>query len=294
MPPASEGPVPTAGGLIADRGTGWPAELGRLIRASAQLWRSHFWAMGSWFCLGFAVHTVGLLLSAELGARHGTLAMLVFVVGVVATLVALVLMIHSCEGSLRAPAQIQPDATALAQLRIPAQLFRSERRAEVVAATVGPFLAVYAVWGFVDDQIADLFASNYAVQGLGGITNFSISFDIDRLRFYLLLAAAAWVLRAAVAAVVSRRSLLPLVLGGIVLEAMWVFSLFAVLVIVFRSARAWLRTRAAWVGVQDGWRNVLGWLPDWRLPFDLTLPQARAGELLIRWLPRFDAPARVG
>ncbi|MET0693722.1 MAG: hypothetical protein ABWY56_07315 [Propionibacteriaceae bacterium] len=259
--------------MPSGRGSGL-VEVWTLARGAARLWRAHFWRMGSWFCVGFAVHTLGLLLSAELGAEHGLWATLLFVVGVVATLVALVLMIHTVEGSLRTPTLLQPDAAILEELRIPGQLFVRERSVEVVAAAVGPFLAVYAVWGFVDEEIRNLFASNYAIQGLGGITNFSISFSPDRLRFYVLVAAAAWVLRLLLTAVLSRRRLTSVALVSIVVEALWVFSVFAVLVIVLRTVRDWLRTRAVWVAVQDGWRALVEWLPPWPLPFGFTLPQA--------------------
>ena len=259
-------------GAPRPRPSGGLVEVGTLLRGGARLWRAYFWRMGAWFCLGFAVHTLGLLLSAELGAEHGLLAMLLFVLGVVATLVALVLMIHTVEGSLRTT--LRPDDTVLAELRIPAQLFVRERSVEVVAAAVGPFLAVYAVWGFVEDEIRGLFASNYAIQGLGSITNFSISFSPERLRFYLLVAAAAWVLRLLLTALLSRRRLVPVALVSIVVEGLWVFSVFAVLLIALRSVRAWWRTRAVWVAGQDTWRALLEWLPAWPLPFDLTLPQA--------------------
>ena len=249
------------------------ADLSRLTLAAARLWRRHFWALATWFCLGFAVHATGLQLSAELGAEHGVLAMIAFAIGVVASLVALVLMIHTVEPSLTA-LQVMPPAEARERLRVPAEVFVREARLEVVAAAVGPFLAVYAVWGFVEDEVRALFTSNYTVQGLGGIDNFSINLSPNRLVFYLLIGGSAWVLRQLSAAILRHRRALPVAFAGIVFEALWVFSLFAILLICARVVRTWLRTRAGWVGLQDGWRAVLDRLPDWPLPFDLTLPRA--------------------
>jgi hypothetical protein len=273
MSHARVAPPRPAGTLRPTRGSGL-AEMGALCRGAARLWRTHFWPMSTWFCLGFAAHTLGLLLSAKLGATYAVLAIPVFVLGVVATLVALVLMIHTVEGSLRTPTWVKPDDPALQELRLPAQLFARERRVEVVAAAVGPFLAVYAVWGFVDDQVRDLFASSYAIQGLGGIDNFTISFAPNRLPFYLLFAGAVWLLRLLLTAITSRRRLVAVSLVSIVAEALWVFSVYAVAVIALRSGWGWLRTRAVWVGVQDGWRGLLESLPSWPLPFGFTLPQA--------------------
>lgn len=264
-----------------------PAEtllaLAALVAATVRVWRSSFWALGGWFCLGFAVHTLGLLASAQLGAAHGVLALVAFVVGVVATLVALVLMIHSVEPQLRTTAGPPPDPADLSDLRVPGQVFHREPAVDVVAAAVGPFLAVYAVWGFVDDQVRELFFTNNLLQGLGGVTNFSITFSPDRLPFYAAAAAVAWVARQVLAALTARGRRRPLALAAILAEALWVFSFFLVLIIAAQSVRAWLRTRAVWAGVQDGWQGLLGALPDWSLPFGLTVPGAvdRAVDLLL-------------
>lgn len=270
-------------------GGGWAvtagaSALGRLALATGRLWRAHGLAMASWFCAGFVLHTLGLQVSAQLGARHAVWAMLAFVVGVVATLVALVLMIHSVEPGLRTPFRIaRTDPAGGGRLRIPRLVFVREPRLDLVATAVGPFLAVYAVWGFVNDEVRELFTSNYTVQGLGGIDNFSISFSPGRLPFYVVLALSSWVLRQLVAALTRRRRVLPLALAGIVLEALWVFSFFAVAFIAAGQLRPWLRTRAGYVGLQDAWRTWLGGLPDWTLPFGLHLPEAvdRALALLV-------------
>ncbi|HEY5822699.1 MAG TPA: hypothetical protein VIT20_12025 [Propionibacteriaceae bacterium] len=273
---------PTLGGPLA----GGLTELGRLSARVWQLWTGNIWRMGAWFCAGFAVHALGLLASAQLGARYGTLAMIAFIIGVVATLVALVMMIHSLEPALRSPQTVDLAQPTPGALRIPSQVFAREAAVDVVASAVGPFLAVYALWGFVDDQISDLFLSNYTVQGLGGSENFSINFKVDRLPFYIALAASAWVLRQVVSAITARRKVLTLALSGILLEAMWVFSFFVVLLMAVGEARPWLRTRAAYVGLQDAWRGWLDLLPDWSLLFGLSLPQAlqRAVDVVIHTL----------
>lgn len=255
------------------RPVGGVEEMVDLVGQTARLWRRHIWSMGVWFCLGAAVHTAALLASAALGATHPTLATLVFVIGVLATLVALVLMIHSLEPSLRAPAAIDGDPDRLAAHQIPARVLVREGRWQVVAAAVGPFLAVYAVWGFVDDQVRELFGTNYRLLGLDP-ERFSISFAPDRLRSYLLLAVVVWVVRRVVELFGARRPRPALALVGVVAEAVWVFSVFALLVIVLGLVRTWLRSRAGYAVLVDGWHTLLARLPDWPLPFDLTLPRA--------------------
>lgn len=254
-------------------------ELWSLVRTTGRLWRRTWWQTGAWFCLGWAVHTLGLLASARLGAAHGALALVAFVVGVVATLVALVLMIHAVEPHLRTAAGPPSDPGALSAAHVPGQVFARERAVDVVASAVGPFLAVYAVWGFVDDQVRALFATNYAVQGLGGVLNFSLNLSPDRWRFFAAAAALAWVAKQVLALLTAHGRRRGLALLGILAEALWVFSLFAVALIATRAGLDWLRTRAAWVGLQDGWLGLLGLLPDWRLPFGLTVPQALDGAV---------------
>jgi len=248
-------------------------ELLDLVTDAARLWRRHVWAMGAWFSLGVVGQAAGLVASAELGASSPTLATVAFVLGVVATLVALVLMIHTVEPSLRTPAALDPDPAGLTEHRIPARVLVREGRLEVVAAAVGPLLAVYAVWGFVDDEVRALYATNYRLLGLDP-QDFSIGFEADRLRFYLVLAVVVWLVRQALRLVTARRPLLVLRLAGVLAEALWVFGVFALLVIFVRAARDWLSTRVAWAALQQGWQTLLAALPDWSLPFGLTLPRA--------------------
>ena len=128
------------------------AEVGRLLRA-------RWWLLGTWFCLGWAGHQACLFASALLGSQHAVLANLAFVIGVVVRLAALVLMIHSLEPSLRFPRRGAP--TAPTAITIPAPVYAHETALEATALAVGPFLAVYAVWGLIDDEVRALFVSNY-------------------------------------------------------------------------------------------------------------------------------------
>ncbi len=248
-------------------------ELLGLAGETARLWRRHVWALGTWFCLGTALHTGGLVASAKLGATHPVIATVVFVLGVVATLVSLVLMIHTAQPSLRAPAALDPDPERLTERRIPGRVLVREGRLEVVTAVVGPFLAVYAVWGFVDDQVTELFGTNYRLLGLDP-QSFSIGFTTDRLHFYLVLAVVVWVLRQVLRLVQARRPSVMLQLVGVLAEAVWVFGVFALLIIVGRLVRVWLRERVVYAALAEGWQRLLAALPDWPLPFGLTVPRA--------------------
>ena len=131
-------------------------ELRSLAGEAGRIWTGFFTRMGFWFCLGFAVQLGANLLSVRLGAQYNVVAPVVFVVGLIASVVALILMIHACEPALRTVAQFRDQELSLASgtVAVPHQVFRHEPVLDVLAMTVGPFLAVYAVWGLVDDEVS--------------------------------------------------------------------------------------------------------------------------------------------
>lgn len=229
----------------------------RLLVVAAELWWSRLPALIGVFALGFGLHLLGLTASARLGSSHPVLATLVFVLAVLAKVAALVIMIWLC----RPPTD-------------------HESALDVAALAIGPFLAVYAVWGLVEDELYALFSANIAVSGLGGPDDWSI--NLRWLRFYLLLAVVVWVLRQVVGHLSRARPIRPLLLLGVVLEGTWTFASALALLAGLGRAIDWFSSRAVWRGVVDSWYALLGVLPEIRLPFDLTLPEAVAG--ITRWL----------
>ena len=229
----------------------------RLLVAAAELWWRHLPALVGVFAVGFGLHLLGLSSSVRLGSAHPILGTLVFVLAVLAKVGALVIMLWWC----RPPTD-------------------HESALDVAALAIGPFLAVYAVWGLVEDELYALFSANIAVSGLGGIAEWSI--NLQWLRFYLVLAVVVWVLRQVVGRLSRARPHRPLLVLGVVLEGIWTFaSALAVLAGIGRVLD-WLGSRAVWRWLLDGWYAGLALLPEVRLPFDLTLPETVAG--LARWL----------
>lgn len=246
------------------------AEIRALLAEVGRLLRSRWWLLAFWYCLGWAGHQLGLFGSALLARDHDVLANLIFVVGVVVRLGALVLMVHSLEPVLRFPRRGAP--TVATRPRIPDLVFTRESALEATALAIGPFLAVYAVWGFVEDEVRDLFFTNYQVSGLSP-ENWSINLDISRLPFYLILAAASWLLRQLIARVNRRWSLRWLDVIGILAEGTWAFATFVVAFILAGQARAWLRARVVGVELIAQWNAFLAALPDWHLLFGQTLAE---------------------
>ncbi len=217
--------------------------------------------MGFWFCLGYAGHTLGGVASSSLGSAHPVLATLVFVLGVLAQVLALILMINACGDLLR----VRGDGSPADQL--PSAVRTPPRAATVVATTLGPFLGVWALWGLVEDQVRQIYFINIALHGSGGGDDWSV--DLRRIRFYLILALVCWLLRLAVGRIRSRWMAAP----AIVLEGLWVFASFLALTAAGFRVAAWLRTRQVWQWAADAWRAMVDALPSLTLPFGWTLPR---------------------
>lgn len=265
-------------------------ELRSLASEAGLVWARFFTRMGFWFCLGFAVQLGANLLSVRLGAQYNVVATVVFVVGLIASVIALILMIHACEPALRTVARVRDSDISLAPgtPSVPDQVFRHEPVLDVLAMTVGPFLAVYAVWGLVDDEVSWLFVINVALTGLGGVNEWSV--NLQWVTFYVVLALIAWLLRQLVALVARRTGRVWLLAPAVLLEGLWVVGSFLALFAVGRQGLEWLEGRAVWQGARQLWFDFLEWLPEIVLPFDLTLPEAVAAAAEWVWsslLPGF-------
>lgn len=229
----------------------------RLVVDAGRLWWHQLLPLVTVYLFGYALHLLGLWLSVWIGSRQPAVATVVFVLAVLVRVASLVVMLWLCR-----PADDH------------------ERALDVVATAIGPFLAVYALWGLVDDEVHDLFAANVAVSGIGGVEAYSL--NLQWLTLYVGLAVGAWVLRQLVGAITRRRPRRPLLLLGAALEGVWTFASALALLAGLGRVLEWLTSRAVWQGALTGWYGFLALLPDVRLPFDLTLPEAVAG--FVGWL----------
>ncbi|MFX4271191.1 hypothetical protein ACQBAR_11330 [Propionibacteriaceae bacterium Y1685] len=259
--------------------------IGELAGRTVGLWWQFLTPLIVWCSLGFAVHELAFFLSARLGAAHQTPATLVFILGVVAMVCSYVLMIHSTVPGLRLtrPQTAQhPVAQAL-----PGELFDAQSGVGSVARALGPFLAVYAVWGLVDSEVTDLFSINILYNGLGGVDQWSI--NLSRFWFYLTLAVVAWVVRIALDQLRRRVQWAWLEFLAMAVEGIWVFASFITALTVVDAVVAWLTTRVAWAWLLGLWRNALAALPDLAMPWGLTLPASI--DRFVGWLISDVLPA---
>ncbi|WP_156224764.1 hypothetical protein [Pseudactinotalea suaedae] len=260
-------------------------ELWTLARDTAALWWCTYPRLLLWFCVGFGVHHLGQQASAVVGSAHQLLATMLFVLGVLGWLACLVMMLHSVKQAPWTPQHLEPGA---ALDHVPHPLVTRERGMDVLALALGPFLAVYSVWGLVEDEVSDLFFANISREGLTEPDSWSISFAPERLGFYAALTVGAWLtgklitlLRARVRARDGVQ--LGLRIVSIVADGTAVFGLFVALGIGAGQVRDWWQGRMVSVWIGQAWRGVLDRLPDWQLWFGESLPDALRGAVTWFW-----------
>src|SRR5690606_3246799 len=246
-----------------------------LTRDTATLWWRIYPRLLTWSALGFGVHHLGQHASALVGSRYQLVATMLFVLGVLGWLACLVMMIHAVKPALWTPRHLRPGAVSDV---VPQPLFVDERGIDVLTLALGPFLAVYSVWGLVEEEVSALFFANLSREGLAEPDSWSISFAPDRLGYYVTLTAGAWLLGKLVTVLrVRLRARDGVALGmrvvSIAADGTAVFGLFVALGIGAGQLREWWQGRMISVWLGQTWRGLVDRLPSWHLWFDATLPE---------------------
>lgn len=219
-----------------------------LARDAASLWTRTLPVLGLWFCLGHAGNLLGQQVSTLLSTNR-VAATLAFVGGTVVWVACLVLMVHSLERDLPA---VRTNAAKVLQV--------GRRRLDVLRDGLGPFLAVFSLWGFVEEQWRGLFVANLATHGLQAEL---YSVNLSDWRLFAAFAAAAWLVRWGVRLVRTRRAARSLTFIEVLAEAVLVLAGFAVLFALGRLFWNWLTGRAVWQWLLFGREWLLGVLPAW-------------------------------
>ncbi|TRY18319.1 hypothetical protein FOJ82_09835 [Tessaracoccus rhinocerotis] len=244
-----------------------------LTRAMLGLWVRHLPRIGTWLLLGWLLYSVCLLSSALVGTRWAPLGAILFVVGVTFNVLGVVFAIHELKPGIRSIRQIRERGRGELE-HVPEPVFSDERRVDVAVLTIGPVLAVYAVWGVIDGMIRDGFLWNTVIRSMWNATEWSISRNPDRFWSYLGMGVAALVGRMVWARLFRKRSSPWWRVPVIFLEGLWTFATFFIILIGAEQAVIWVRQRRFWREGETAWYRFLEQLPEIRLPFDMTLPQA--------------------
>lgn len=215
----------------------------QLARDAGVLWLGHLPGLITWACLGYAGNLLGQHLSTQLAANR-LAATLAFIAGIMWWLGCTVLMVHSLE----------PGLPGLNRSANP-DLLASQTRIQVLSSGLGPFVAVFSLWGLVEDQYRKLFEANLSTFGLRAEL---YSVNLSDWGFFLALAIGAWLAKA-----VLRRSGRPAVrLLQVLAEGVFVFASFAALFAIVRLLLGWLAGRQGWQWLLAARAAALGWLPD--------------------------------
>lgn len=226
---------------------------------------------------------LGTHFSALLGG-HYVLGTIVFVLGVTVQVMATVAMIWTLKPTLQAPQLIASGVAPSVRLAaVPAAVLRPERLIDVLMMTIGPFLAVYAVWSIIDQWVSSLYLWNIVFDPFGaGEGTWSVSMKWAQFPIYLSIGLVAFGLRLAYGQAIKRQANPWLRLPLVFLEGLWTFCLFFITLVAIDWSKAWLMNRAIYRRGLIAWRDFVDALPSWPLPFDQTLPQAVDASL--RWL----------
>ncbi|WP_425310118.1 hypothetical protein AADG42_15710 [Ammonicoccus fulvus] len=266
-------------------------ELWALGRETVRLWWRRLPVLGSWFLIGWIGLTTGTHLSVWLGGNHRTLATLAFVGGVMIQVVATIAMVHALWRDLRSPrnfARLNHRADELHA--IPDSVFRRASLSKTLLLSIGPFLAVYAVWSLIDGWVADLTIWNQAVNPSGiGEQSWSVTTDPSEFGLYLVIGVVAWIALRALGLVRDRHRSSWWRASAVFLEGLWAFCLFFITIGLLTLLWHWFYRTRVFTGLAAAWAWFIDTLPAIRLPFDVALPDAV--RLLSGWLAQDLLPA---
>lgn len=264
-----------------------------LVRA-VRLWLAHWPALLAWMLGGTLVHFLVLKLAAWVGARSAVGGILLLPVAALALLVAYVAMFLVLRGSmpgLRSVASVPADA--------------GDRRTAFLDGVLGgilPFVAFYAAWGFIREDVISYTNDAFewqlawglraAVEGLDYDTAGTISdLGFTPLTIGLLVIAFAgrWAYKRFGSRLPRRAGAARL--AGIVavyLEALWVYLAAYLVTDLVALVAGWVQTRQGLVWLADLRGGMTGWLAPLGLVWDvvgLVLSEAGGIVLLpIAWL----------
>ncbi|HHW83624.1 MAG TPA: hypothetical protein GX743_07430, partial [Actinomycetales bacterium] len=241
-------------------------EVATLARGTASLWWARLPAIGLWLCLGFVGRELAIMASVRFGPNllGSTLA---FVAAMVVWVVCLVMMLH--EATRGRQAYRFDEATGRVAPADPSEGGRSPQ--DVLTHAVVPFLAAWAAWGFTEDHVQRVFNANIIHYGIDA-TNYSITFAAWPT--YLAIAVVAWVVQAVLEITMRGRGGIALGLVRVFVRGMVILTAFLGLDSLITRSVDWARGRAFWAWGRDTWEAFKGLLPDWKLWWDTTIPEA--------------------
>lgn len=224
-------------------------ELGSLAKESLVLWFHAYPTLASLFLICWIPGTLMLHLALAIGGQHPILSSLAFVASQGCSVMAYIVMIRAMKPHVGLRSQ------AHAEL-FPRSALSRESWLEVALLSVGPFLAVWAAWGFTERSISDFFQLHFMLQPVlfGGNQDrqaaWGISMAPSQLWRFVIFALVALALREVIQLIERRRRCTWLGIPLLFAEVLWAFSAFFVAAI----SLTWLKRD---IRRYDVYRNLL-------------------------------------
>jgi hypothetical protein len=225
-------------------------EMVHLIGDTFRLWWKNLLPMTTWWVAGFAGFTVCMQGAMWLGKhQHSSLGTGLFAVGVLLQITASVGMIRTCAMSLyrwRDAASSEAEETSDPTQR---------GLLELLAITLLPLVAVWSAWGFFDDQINQLSATNLVQNGTQSGSQF-FKLGIHSWHSYLPALVILLVLRRVLQAVDDRWPSRPVKFAQVWAEAFFVLLTCVITPFAIAEGKLWFQQRSFWYWSLNWWDGL--------------------------------------
>ncbi|GAB6898198.1 hypothetical protein [Kineosporia succinea] len=231
-----------------------------VVGSGCRLWLRHWPVLLSIALFALAARNGALWASVRISDLNNTAGIFTLVLAPLATVTGIVLMLYTLRRSLPAIS----DAAAVVAPLDPVR-HRERRLLDVLASVLVPFLAVYAAYGFLEEDtdrylnalLGEEFAQNDYFSGLAGVSNNLDRFEIGGPWVEIGVVAGAIVLRFVLAKLEGRRRWVGLAFVGAYVEALWLVAVTVRLTSYQDAAWAWAESRRGVEMFVGGWEAML-------------------------------------
>ncbi|MEJ3750170.1 hypothetical protein WEI85_43790 [Actinomycetes bacterium KLBMP 9797] len=233
-----------------------------LLTAARLLWR-HWPVLFALFFAGAAIRAFSLIGAVWASKLNDVLGMLILILGPVATLVALVLMLRALLPSL-------PWLAAAASSSRDDGPGRPKTLMDHLASALVPFLAVYASWGYLNEDVSNYFYEVWADAAFNDPAVFTDPGVIkenlqDRLPWgitttLVVVVVFAVLLRWVLSTWQGARRWPALGILGAYVEVIWILVTMVALNATRDPVTEWVRDRKVVQWLLDLWQQVTSWL----------------------------------
>jgi hypothetical protein len=259
-------------------------ETGAVLGTSLRLLVRHWPVLFALFFAGAAGREFAVIGAVQVSKINGVLGLLVVILGPIATLAALVLMLHALRPSLPwlAVATANADPAGAADGEAPP---RRKTLLDHLGSALVPFLAVYASWGYLQEDIVDYLGAVFVDTYLADATIFTdpsaVAEILDRrmpsslTTTIVAVVVVAVALRWLLTRLQDRRRMRWLGIIGAYLEVIWITVVVVTVSQVQDPVLQWVQERRVVIWLLDLWHDSVSKLGP------LSEPVRTAGEWLV-------------